>query len=481
MAIKVDEIPRVEFFKTLGVRDVALMVVIAVVSLRWIPRAARAGWPSVSLWCLAGLCFFLPLAAVVVELSARYPEQGGLYVWVREAFGSRHAFFCGWCLWLNEVFYFPSYLLFALANLLALGGQSTAALAKDRVFSATVVLALLWGLTAFNILGLRVTKWFQNLGTLGIWLPVGLLFGAVALVVARTGAATTPHLTGILPRFGSLGALGLWSSMCFAFSGMEIAGMVGQEIRNPRRTVPIGLGLGGLAIVLLYLGGSAAILVVIPADRIAERTGISDAIQLAMHSPRIANVVSALISIAAVVTTSSWMAGSARLPYAAAAEGRLPRVLAKVHPRFRTPHIALIVQAAGASVTLLVSMFLNVENQSTTVEEAYDVLVNLTILIYFVPYLYMFMVPLRLKAMDSGQFPVIPFGVTGRVLVSALGSLTTLISIGLLFIPPPGTHSVWNFESNLILQSGLIFAAGLLMDHFRNRNIDNELERLRPH
>src|SRR5262249_20833675 len=148
----------------LGVRDVALMVVIAVVSLRWIPRAARAGWPSMSLWCLAGLCFFLPLAAVVVELSARYPEQGGLYIWVREAFSPRHAFFCGWCLWLNEVFYFPSYLLFALANFLTIGGAGAEAMGRNRLFSAAVVLGLLWGLTGLNILGLQVTKWVQNLG-----------------------------------------------------------------------------------------------------------------------------------------------------------------------------------------------------------------------------------------------------------------------------------------------------------------------------
>jgi amino acid transporter len=465
------EAPKVEFLKSLGVRDVALMVVIAVVSLRWIPRAARAGWPSMSLWCLAGLCFFVPLAAVAVELSARYPEQGGTYVWAREAFGPRHAFFCGWCLWLNEVFYFPSYLLFALANLLALGGGSTAGLAKNRIFCTAIVLVLLWGLTALNVLGLQVTKWFQNLGTLGIWVPVGLLFVAVVMVISRTGPAQTPHLADILPQSGSLGALGLWSSMCFAFSGMEIAGMVGQEVGNPRRTIPLGLGLGGAAIVLVYLAGSAAILTLIPAAQISERTGISDAIQLATHSGQLANLVSALIAIAAVATTSSWIAGSGRLPYAAAAEGQLPAYLARVHPRFRTPHTALITQAAVASGALVVSMFLNVQNQSTTVEEAYDVLVNLTILIYFIPYLYMFLVPLRLKAPAAdSRLPVIPFGWSGRVLVSTLGTLTTLISIILLFVPPPGTHSVWNFESNLILQSGLIFAAGLLMDRFRNRS-----------
>ena len=467
----VRDAPKVEFLKSLGVRDVALMVVIAVVSLRWIPRAARAGWPSMSLWCLAGLCFFLPLAVVAVELSARYPQQGGTYIWAREAFGPRHAFFCGWCLWLNEVFYFPSYLLFALANLLLLGGETWAGLAKNRIFCTAIVLGLLWGLTALNVLGLQVTKWFQNLGTLGIWVPVGLLFAAVALVVARSGPAATPHLSDILPRGGSLGALGLWSSMCFAFSGMEIAGMVGQEIRNPRRTIPLGLGMGGAAIVLLYLGGSAAILTVTPAPQISERTGISDAIQFATHSAQLASLASALIAIAAIATTSSWIAGSARLPYAAAAEGRLPAFLARVHPRFRTPHAALIVQAAVASGALVVSMFLNVQNQSTTVEEAYDVLVNLTILIYFIPYLYMFLVPLRLKAPAAdAKLPIIPFGRTGRILASTLGMLTTAIAIVLLFIPPPGTHSVWNFESNLILQSSVIFAAGLLMDRFRNRS-----------
>ena len=466
----VRDAPKVEFLKSLGVRDVALMVAIAVVSLRWIPRAARAGWPSMSLWCLAGLCFFLPLAAVAVELSARYPEQGGTYVWAREAFGPRHAFFCGWCLWLNEVFYFPSYLLFALANVLALGGASTAGLAKNRIFCTAVVLGLLWGLTALNILGLQVTKWFQNLGTLGLWVPVGLLFGAVFMVIAKNGASA-PHLANMLPRGGSLGALGLWSSMCFAFSGMEIAGMVGQEIRNPRRTIPLGLALGGAAIVLLYLGGSAAILTVTPAAQISERTGISDAIQSATHSVELASVVSLLIALASIASTSSWIAGSARLPYAAAAEGRLPLFLARIHPRFRTPHAALITQGVVASGALVVSMFLNVQNQSTTVEEAYDVLVNLTILIYFIPYLYMFLVPLRLKAPAAdARLPAIPFGWTGRVVASVLGMLTTAISIVLLFIPPPGTHSVWNFESNLILQSSVIFAAGLLIDRFRNRS-----------
>jgi len=459
-----------EFLKTLGAADVAFMAIIAVVSLRWIPRAARAGWLSVSLWCLAGTLFFIPLTLIVVELSTRFPEQGGLYVWTRRAFGARHAFFCGWCLWLNQVFYFPSYLLFAVANLAALGGPHTTVLARNQIVSAAVVLALLWGLTALNILGFEVAKWLQSAGTLGLWIPAGLLLAAVVIALSKTGAATPFTARDLLPHGDTFSALGLWSSMCFAFSGFEIAGLVGQEIKTPRRTVPIGLALAGVATVLLYIGGSTAILLATPAGQISERTGIGDAIQAATGSPVTGSLVLALMAVAAIATTSSWIAGAARVPYAAAVAGRLPAFLGKVHPRFRTPHIALLVQAVFASMTLLASLFLNVEHQTTTVEEAYDVLVNLTILIYFVPYLYLFLSPLRLPQ-DSlqGDVPGIPGGKPGRFTVCTAGAATTLVAIVLLFIPPPGTRSVWNFETNLVLQSGVIFAAGFLLDRFRNK------------
>ena len=98
--------------------DVVAMNIVAVVGLRWISRSARLGAPSVTLWILACLVFFVPLAAVIAELSSRHPEQGGIYAWARRAFGPAHGFVCGWCMWVNNLFYFPALLLFAGANLL---------------------------------------------------------------------------------------------------------------------------------------------------------------------------------------------------------------------------------------------------------------------------------------------------------------------------------------------------------------------------
>jgi glutamate:GABA antiporter len=450
-----DDSPSGQFIKSLGAADVASFVIVSVVTLRWIPRAASAGWPSVTLWCLAALLFFMPLTMVVRELSARFPEQGGLYVWVHRAFGPRHSFFCAWCLWLNQIFYFPSYLLFALANFFVLAGPHSAGLATNRPLTAALVLAGLWALTLLNIRGFELAKWMQSLGTLAIWVPVGLLFAAAVLTLARGATGTPFSMHDLLPRGGSFTAFALWSSMCFAFSGFEIAGFVGQEIRNPARSIPIGLALAGAAILFLYLGGSSAILLVTPASHIDERTGIGDAIQSAMHSPYAGNFVALLMAVATIAATSSWMAGAARVPYAVAVEGRLPASLKNLHSRYKTPYVALVAQALFASLALLVSLFLNVDNKSTSVQEAYDVLVNLSIFIYFVPYIYLFVSPLVLGARTARWRGV-----------AITGTLTTFASIVLLFVPPAGTNSVLTFETSLILQSGAVLAGGLLVDKF---------------
>src|SRR6185503_12243790 len=129
-----------ELKRVLGLWDIVAMNIVAVVGLRWITRSARAGEASVTLWILAWLVFFLPLAAAVIELSSRHPEQGGLYAWTRRAFGPVHGFICGWCLWVNNLFYFPSLLLFAAANVLVLLGPAGAGFTGSRVYAVTFVL-----------------------------------------------------------------------------------------------------------------------------------------------------------------------------------------------------------------------------------------------------------------------------------------------------------------------------------------------------
>jgi amino acid transporter len=160
----------------------------------------------------------------------------------------------------------------------------------------------------------------------------------------------------------------------------------------------------------------------------------------------------ALIAIGAVGGTSSWIAGAARVPFAAGVDHVLPHAFSRLHPVYRTPHVSLLVQGVAATLIFLASVFLTVTGGQTTIQEAYDILVNLTILIYFVPYLYLFVAFIRL--MRPG---------TGGVVLATLGFLATGVSVALLFVPPSGTENVLNYEVNLIGQAAVILAIGAVL------------------
>jgi glutamate:GABA antiporter len=451
----------VTFIKALGLWDVVAMNIVAVVGLRWIARSARVGAPSVTLWILAALAFFVPLAIAVSRLAQRYPEQGGIYTWVRRAFGPVNGFICGWCVWVNNLFYFPSLLLFAAANVPVAFGMDPAALAENRLYSVSFVLIVLWVLVAINVIGLTRGKHVQNVGSYATWIPAGLLiaFGAIAFV--KFGSATSFAPTELWPRDDVMSTVGLWSAMCFGFSGFEITSLVGQEVKNPERTIPRGILIAGFVVMIIYIAGSASVLVALPPEALAERSGISDAVDLVSARLGLAGfgaLTAFLLVVGSIGGTSSWIAGAARVPFAAGVDHVLPASFAKLHPTYRTPHVSLLVQGLVATVVFLISVFLTVTGGQTTIQEAYDILVNLTILIYFIPYLYLFVAFIRLIRPGPA--------VTAATIA---GIIATLVSLALVFVPPAGTENVLNYEANLIGQALVIMAIGAVLFWRSNR------------
>ena len=459
------------FVKSLGRWDLVAMNIVAVVGLRWVARSARIGAPSVLLWVLACAAFFVPLATVLSELSSRYPEQGGMYVWVRRAFGPMHGFICGWCLWVNNLFYFPSLLLFAAANVLVPFGAGAAGFADSRLYSVVFVLVVLWALIALNVVGLSAGKRLQNLGSIATWIPAIVLIGCGAAAFALFGSATSFAPRALVPQDDVWGTVSLWSAMCFAFSGFEIGSLVGQEIQDARRTIPIAIGISGLVVTAIYILGSVSVLVALPASALAERSGIADAVDLVTGRLGLTGfgaLTGALLAFGSIGGTSSWVAGAARIPFAAGVDQALPAVFARLHPTYRTPHASLLIQGAAASAIFLASVFVTLTGSRTSVQEAYDILVDLTILIYFVPYLYLFLAAIRLRAAESPDVSesatfTIPGGMPVLLVVAGVGFLATLISVALVFVPPAGTENVLNYEANIVVQSALILGIGAVL------------------
>jgi amino acid transporter len=463
-AVPVDESSR--FVRALGTRDVVLMTVTATVGLQFMARGARAGSPGIVLWLAAALMFLIPHIFCVSELSSRVAEQGGVYAWVRRAFGPFHGFVAGWCLWANNVFFLPAILLFAAPSLLSVLGPDYAGLAEDRAYSAVFVLVALWACIGANILGLGIARWVPNIGSVGVWGVAAVLIG-LGLYAAATGrAATSFDLSAPWPD--RLDTLSLWAGMCFAFSGYEAVGTVREEVRDAARTIPRGLLIAGACAFVVYLGGSTSILVALPAETLSERSTIAEAAELmgarvGVHG--LGAAISALVVLATVALTASWVSCSSRVPFACAEERAMPAALSRLHPRYRTPHIALLVQGVIASALFLAILFLSFGGGATTVHDAYDILVNLTILICFVPYLYAFPALARLRRLEPQRSVAfrVPGGRLGLGLTVTGGLTATAVSMALVFVPPPGTVNVWNYEANVIVQTALVLAAGLAL------------------
>ena len=467
--------------RVLGLWDIVAMSVVAVVGLRWIARSARVGAPSLTLWVLAWLLFCVPLVLAVIELSSRHPEQGGIYAWARRAFGPVHGFICGWCVWVNNLFYFPSLLLFAAANLLLVFGADAAGLADNRLYSVTFVLVALWASVGLNIIGLGAGRWLHSVGSVGTWLPAALLVVAGAVAFATFGSATSFAPSALVPREDVLSTVSLWSAMCFAFSGFEIGALMSEEVKDARRTLPRGVMIAGLAVTLIYIAGSASVLVALPSEALQERSGIADAVDMVSQRMGLAGLgalTGGLLAIGAIAGTNSWFGGAARVPFAAGVHNVLPAAFARLHPRHHTPIVAILVQGVVATAIFLVSVFLSVTGGRTTVQEAYDIMVNLTILVYFVPYLYLFVALVRLRR-DSGSGDDaavirVPGGRAGLMAVAIAGFSATAVSLALVFVPPVGTDNVMNYQVNLVAQSLIVVGSGGVLYWFSRRRANRD-------
>jgi len=239
-------------------RDLALFYVVVSLSIRWTAMAAAAGPSIFVIWIAALLCFFIPLAACVMELSSRHPDEGGLYVWTREAFGDFSGFIAAWTYWMSNLPYFPGVLYFGAASALFAFGQRAHSLAANPLYYVVFSVVWLTVITLLNIRGVSVGKWLNNIGALGSLIPLSVLLILGALSYWRFGAATHITAASLVPHF-SLGNAIFWSSVFFAFVGIEAGSAMGGEIQNPRRAIPWAILVGGAILTIGYIGGTAAL------------------------------------------------------------------------------------------------------------------------------------------------------------------------------------------------------------------------------
>lgn len=434
--------------RELGVADLTLFAITCIVSTRWIPIAAHAGPSSAALWIGAAVFFVIPLTISVAALVTKYPEAGGMYLWARRDFGPWHGFMCFFVYWIGIAFLLPAATLLYARVGFSLLPRAYAHLGENRFFLLGAALAMIWVALVANIVGMKVGKWAENIGAIAT-AAVGLLLLITAwLVWQRRGIATPMEFT---PRLNWATA-SFWSTIAYATSGMEGPGMMAGEIRDPKRTIlRAGWLASGFASVY-YVSATVAMLIILPPEKISSMNGFAEVAQSAgslLQTSWLSPLLALLVLGSGIGFIGGIGAACSRMPYMAGVDRLLPDAFGKVHPKWRTPHVALL--SLG-----LVSTFLLLGYQlGDNMHAAFDELVSLMVLTGFLPYGYIFGCAWK----------------AGKRLSAISGGAVTLLALVCSVVPPPEIHNVVLFEAKLVAGTIAVIVAAWLMYRRRAANV----------
>ena len=437
--------------RALGRRDLVLLFVVAVFNLNVVPSIAANGGVTIWLWIISLLLFFWPQGIAVIELAHRYPGEGGVYLWAKEVFGDFHGFLSGWCYWTNNMLYVPTVMLYFVGVSVYVLGPGHHGLADNKYFASSVSLALLALLTLFNILGLGVGKWINNLGAVGTFVAATVLVGLGIVIWSRFGSGITAADFKIPanPRF----VLNSFGVICFGLVGLELASVMGDEIRDPARTLPGAVAWGGLLSGTLYIAATLTLLVALGKD-VNVLQGVVQAVSgmaARVGAAWITIPFALVLSLAIAGIGSAWIGGCSRIPFVAGLDSYMPSWLGKVHPRYATPYAALIVQGIVSAALVILNF------AGTGVQETFQKLLSLAVVLQLVPFVYMFGALVKFAVTESA-----PRGQYGRAtlfLAGTSGFLTTILGIALVFFPAQQISSLLWYE--VWMFGGTLFFVGL--------------------
>lgn len=434
--------------KTLRQRDLILFTVSAILLLDTLTAAASVGAPSVAWWILLGIIFFIPFAMICAEMGCAYPEQGGIYAWIRDGYGGRWGARASWCYWVNTAVWMPAiFILFAgvfkqmFFPELSLGAQ------------IAIGIALTWLAVAVNVVTLDVGKWVPNLGAIiKVVVFLAIIIGAV-FYVQDHGMANPLTWETMQPDWGS--SLQYIPAIIYGMLGFELVSAGSEEMKDPARDVPRSIFISALIIIALYIAGTMAVLAAIPAADINLVEGLVDTLQLFFAGSVVGDVFVLLLAIGALYTFFSngvtWALGCNRAAAEAGQEGELPRIFALEDKTRGTPIGAAILMGVVSTVVLLLYGFMSGSN-----EDLFWSLFAFSAVIFLLPYEGMLLTFMKMRVKDP-EHPR-PYRVPGGSLAARCAAWLCLIVLALsivLFIYTPGTGMDWAVLAGVIVTLGI--------------------------
>ena len=434
----------------LSVMTLAIMNVTAVVSLRGLATEAIYGLQSAFYYLFAAIVFLIPTAMVAAELAAMFADkQGGVFRWVGEAFGARAGFLAIWLQWIQSTIWYPTVLTFGAVSIAFIGMDTTtdAALASNRLFTLIVVLAIYWIATFISLKGLgwvgKVSKWGGIIGTI---IPAGLLIILAIIYLATGGHNNLPMKNGFFPDLSNFDNLVLASSIFLFYAGMEMMGIHVMEVDNPKRNYPRAIIIGSLITVLIFILGTFALGIIVPAKDISLTQTLLigfDNYFSYLRMSWMGSVIAIMLVFGVLAGVLTWVAGPSKGIFTVGRAGYLPPFFQKTNSQGVQRNILLV---QGVIVTILGLLFVVMPS----VQSFYQILSQMTVLLYLIMYMLMFAAAITLRYKLPKRDRPFRLGAKGNGLMwilAGLGFCGSLLAFVLSFIPPSqiavGSKTVW--------------------------------------
>ncbi|MBQ8760241.1 MAG: amino acid permease [Bacteroidales bacterium] len=434
----------------LSVFTIAIMNVTAVVSLRGLPAEAEYGLSSAFYYLFAAIVFLIPTSLVAAELASMFSnKEGGVFRWVGEAFGKRLGFLAIWLQWFQNTIWYPTILTFGAVSLAFIGMNPTAdmAMANNRIYTLIVVLVIYWLATFIAMKGLGwVGKISKIGGMIGTIIPAGLLI-LLGIYYVATGGKIQMDLSGsFLPDLAKLDNLVLASGIFLFYAGMEMTGVHVKEMDNPSKSYPRAVFIGAAITVLIFVLGTYSLGFIIPKDNINLTQSLLigfDNYFKYINASWLSPVIAVALAFGVLAGVLTWVSGPSKGLLVVGKAGYLPPFFQKTNKLGVQSNI-LIIQ--GVIVTILSLLFVVMPS----VQSFYQILSQMTVLLYLIMYLLMFAAAIYLRYSMKDAERSFRIGKKGNFLmwvISGLGFAGSLLAFVLSFIPPSqiatGSNAVW--------------------------------------
>jgi len=435
----------------IGVMTLAIMNVAAVVSLRGLPAEAVYGLSSAFYYLFAAIVFLIPTSLVAAELAAMFAtKEGGVFRWVGEAYGKRVGFLAIFLQWIESTIWYPTVLTFGAVSIAYIGMNTTedALLASNNVFTLATVLVIYWAATFISLKGLGWVSKISKIGAMvGTIIPAGLLILFGIIYLATGGHNHMDMQQSFFPDLSNLNNLVLASSIFLFYAGMEMSGIHVMDVQPPAtRNYPKAIFIGAIIIVIIFVLGTFSLGLIIPAQDInltqSLLVGFDNYLNY-MHLHWASPVIAIALMFGVLAGVLTWVAGPSKGIFTVGKAGYLPPFFQKTN-KIGVQKNILLVQ--GGVVTLLSLLFVVMPS----VQSFYQMLSQLTVLLYLIMYMLMFTaaIVLRYRMPKADR----PFAIgkknNGLIwFVAGLGFLGSLLAFILSFIPPSqintGSNTVW--------------------------------------